>query len=110
MTFCDKHFERFKPLMVERGLSKFIAEDGVNPASLEFEPIMMAMGLLCQLSDTVYGQRMMVKDAETGKTPCPICMLERTDWAEYASFWVRGRAEQLEFVSQEPKILMLGDQ
>lgn len=89
MNFCKPHWDRLRSAIFAKGLGDFVAQDGQEAirrsvAQLEnpdvvrledFDPLMAANNMIFSLALKARGLALMQPDPETGKPPCPLCVV-----------------------------------
>lgn len=104
MNICQPHWDRLKQAIYSRGLNDFIAADGKeiirqvvksvnNPDTLaleDFDPLLAANNMISSFAMQHAGLSMLVPDAQTGKLPCPLCLVA----GPHDQNWIDGACDQ----------------
>lgn len=96
MNMCQKHWDKLREAIDQRGLGKFVANNGEEAIEhtvrglkgentiVDFEPLMGSSMCLANLALKIGGLALM-KPNEDDSMPCPVCFLQSFDYVSAAA-------------------------
>lgn len=96
MNMCQVHWNSLRKAIDDRGLSKFVANDGpqliehltrdINGSNtlLDFEPLVGSSMAIANLAMSIGGLALMTPN-EDETMPCPVCFLQSFDYVSAAA-------------------------